>query len=116
MEMGMWVSANPIRSTALPSPSSWSNSRPAFTQRITCRASALPSQQEVKGAGILCDPCKGKGWVVCDFCEGQKINVQAQSKRFYRRCPSCRASGFLICQQCKVYKCLTFPDGKDGGS
>ena len=25
------------------------------------------------GVGILCDPCKGKGWVVFDFCEGQNI-------------------------------------------
>eukprot|EP01018_Ginkgo_biloba_P007039 Gb_01495 [translate_table: standard] len=56
---------------------------PAFIRR---RLSA-----GLNGPSILCDPCKGKGWVNCDFCNGQKINVQAQINRFYWRCPSCRA-------------------------
>lgn len=40
---------------------------------------------------IMCEPCNGKGWLVCDFCKGQKTNVKADNKRIYRRCPSCRA-------------------------
>ncbi|XVE71397.1 hypothetical protein DITRI_Ditri10aG0147000 [Diplodiscus trichospermus] len=50
----------------------------------------LQQEQEVD-AGILCEPCNGKGWLLCDFCKGQKTNVKAQNKRIYRRCPSCRA-------------------------
>ncbi|KAK4785949.1 hypothetical protein SAY86_002638 [Trapa natans] len=46
-------------------------------------------------AGILCEPCNGKGWLICDFCKGQKTNVKAENKRTYRRCPSCRA----LCHQ-----------------
>ncbi|KAK6249379.1 hypothetical protein QUC31_020944 [Theobroma cacao] len=41
--------------------------------------------------GIMCEPCNGKGWLLCDFCKGQKTNVKADNKRIYRRCPSCRA-------------------------
>lgn len=40
---------------------------------------------------IMCEPCNGKGWLVCDFCEGQKTNVKAPNNRIYRRCPSCKA-------------------------
>lgn len=40
---------------------------------------------------IACEPCNGKGWIVCDFCEGQKTNVKAENNRIYRRCPACRA-------------------------
>lgn len=42
-------------------------------------------------AGILCEPCNGRGWLLCDFCKGQKTNVKAENSRIYRRCPSCRA-------------------------
>ncbi|XP_057836033.2 uncharacterized protein LOC131046331 [Cryptomeria japonica] len=85
--------------------------------RIACTASPLPPQkQTVNGPGILCDPCGGAGWVVCDFCEGQKTNVKARNNRLYRRCPSCRATGFLICQKCRVFKCVTFPSDRDSVS
>lgn len=40
---------------------------------------------------ILCEDCNGKGWLLCDFCKGQKTNVKSENKRIYRRCPSCRA-------------------------
>ncbi|GLJ10464.1 hypothetical protein SUGI_0128720 [Cryptomeria japonica] len=84
---------------------------------IACTASPLPPQkQTVNGPGILCDPCGGAGWVVCDFCEGQKTNVKARNNRLYRRCPSCRATGFLICQKCRVFKCVTFPSDRDSVS
>lgn len=45
---------------------------------------------------IECEPCNGKGWIVCDFCEGQKTNVKAENNRIYRRCPSCRAVSELL--------------------
>ncbi|KAL3013840.1 hypothetical protein AAZX31_06G075900 [Glycine max] len=33
---------------------------------------------------IMCEPCNGTGWLVCDFCNGQKTNVKAQNnKRTY---------------------------------
>ncbi|CAN0859304.1 hypothetical protein LINGRAHAP2_LOCUS7631 [Linum grandiflorum] len=51
----------------------------------------IQGQQEVDSEGIMCEPCNGKGWLVCDFCNGQKTNVKAENKRVYRRCPSCRA-------------------------
>ncbi|CAA6670009.1 unnamed protein product [Spirodela intermedia] len=63
-----------------------------------------------KTAVILCDPCKGRGWLLCDFCRGQKINVKSESNRIYRRCPSCKAAGYVLCPKCKVFKCVTFPD------
>ncbi|XP_077236818.1 chaperone protein dnaJ-like protein [Tasmannia lanceolata] len=65
-------------------------------------------------AGIICEPCNGRGWLVCDFCNGQKTNVKAENNRIYRRCPSCRAIGYVLCPECKVYKCVTFPDYSDG--
>ncbi|KAH8966039.1 hypothetical protein BDL97_03G002800 [Sphagnum fallax] len=64
---------------------------------------------------IPCDSCKGRGWLLCDFCNGQKTNVQVRANRFYRRCPTCRAVGVLVCPQCKVFKCVTFADGTDAG-
>lgn len=46
---------------------------------------------------IACEPCNGEGWIVCDFCEGQRTNVKAENNRIYRRCPSCRAvSEFVV--------------------
>lgn len=46
------------------------------------------------GPNLPCDTCNGKGWLVCDFCKGQKTNVQVRANKFYRRCPSCRAVSF----------------------
>lgn len=42
-------------------------------------------------ATLPCGECDGKGWVVCSFCEGQKVNVQARGNKMYRRCPECKA-------------------------
>lgn len=64
-------------------------------------------------SSIMCEPCNGKGWLLCDFCGGQKTNVKAQNKRIYRRCPTCRAIGYVLCSKCKVFKCVTFPDFND---
>ncbi|WOL19779.1 hypothetical protein Cni_G28581 [Canna indica] len=64
--------------------------------------------------GILCEPCNGRGWLLCDFCEGKKNNVRAENNRIYRRCPTCKAVGYLLCSKCKVFKCITFPDYSDG--
>ncbi|XP_012076301.1 protein PHOTOSYSTEM I ASSEMBLY 2, chloroplastic isoform X2 [Jatropha curcas] len=65
-------------------------------------------------SGIMCEPCNGKGWLLCDFCKGQKTNVKAENKRIYRRCPSCRAIGYILCPKCRVFKCVTFPNYSDG--
>ncbi|KAI9106427.1 hypothetical protein K1719_021955 [Acacia pycnantha] len=70
--------------------------------------------QQVDAPGIMCEPCNGTGWLLCDFCKGQKTNVKAENKRIYRRCPSCRATGFILCSKCKVFKCVTFPNYSDG--
>ncbi|XP_015169018.1 uncharacterized protein [Solanum tuberosum] len=54
------------------------------------------------------------GWLLCDFCKGQKTNVKSETNKIYRRCPSCRAvSGYLLCSKCKVFKCVTFPNDED---
>lgn len=74
-----------------------------------------PAPAEEEGdMNLPCNTCNGKGFLLCDFCKGQKTNVQVRANKFYRRCPSCRAVGVVICPQCKVYKCVTFPDGVDG--
>ncbi|KAK1269588.1 hypothetical protein QJS04_geneDACA013991 [Acorus gramineus] len=65
-------------------------------------------------AGNMCEPCNGKGWLLCDFCQGQKTNVKAENNRIYRRCPSCKAIGYVLCSKCRVFKCVTFPDYSDG--
>ncbi|ESW09141.1 hypothetical protein PHAVU_009G103700 [Phaseolus vulgaris] len=73
-----------------------------------------PIHQHVDAdAGIMCEPCNGKGWLVCDFCKGQKTNIKAENKRIYRRCPSCKAVGYVLCSNCKVFKCVTFPNFND---
>nr|XP_027190819.1 uncharacterized protein LOC113786734 [Cicer arietinum] len=64
-------------------------------------------------SSIMCESCIGKGWLLCDFCQGQKTNVKAQNNRIYRRCPSCKAVGCVLCSRCKVFKCVTFPDFND---
>ncbi|XP_011076216.1 uncharacterized protein LOC105160485 [Sesamum indicum] len=73
----------------------------------------IPVQQQVD-PGIMCECCSGRGWLLCEFCKGQKVNVKSESNRIYRRCPSCRAIGSVLCSKCKVYKCVTFPDQTDG--
>ncbi|KAB2619229.1 hypothetical protein D8674_015098 [Pyrus ussuriensis x Pyrus communis] len=62
---------------------------------------------------ILCEDCNGIGWLLCDFCRGQKTNVKSETNRIYLRCPSCRAIGQL-CSKCKAFKCVTFPNYNDG--
>ncbi|XP_043712037.1 uncharacterized protein LOC122660851 [Telopea speciosissima] len=73
----------------------------------------LQQSQEQEDAGIMCEPCKGKGWLLCGFCNGQKTNVQAENNRIYRRCPSCRAvSGLFYCwnhtERIKQLRLMTF--------
>ncbi|MBA0875742.1 hypothetical protein Goshw_016166 [Gossypium schwendimanii] len=112
--------------------------RPFFKPLHCAPLHQLQQQQEVDAGGIMCEPCNGKGWLLCDFCKGQKTNVTADNKRIYRRCPSCKAVrlhiryktrtsqqvaalfriqyiiGYLLCSKCKVFKCVTFPNGSDG--
>ncbi|XP_058722169.1 uncharacterized protein LOC131593621 [Vicia villosa] len=82
--------------------------------RITIKCVKVEdADTESSEATIMCEACNGRGWVVCDFCEGQKTNVRAQNNRIYRRCPSCKAVGYVLCAKCKVFKCVTFPDFND---
>ncbi|KAK4854582.1 hypothetical protein QYF36_026251 [Acer negundo] len=93
----------------MPSSSSLSSTKPNHLfnwKPVHC------AQQEID-VGILCEPCNGKGWLLCDFCEGQKTNVKAANNRVYRRCPSCKAVGYVLCSKCKVFKCITFPNYSD---
>ncbi|CAN7060302.1 hypothetical protein IGI04_016033 [Brassica rapa subsp. trilocularis] len=71
-------------------------------------------KEEEDEAAIMCEDCNGKGWLLCDFCKGQKTNVKSENKKIYRRCPTCRAVGFVLCKRCKVFKCVTFPNPEDG--
>lgn len=88
---------------------------PPKEAKMAVYAQASVLSQVVEDSDFLCNFCKAKGWLICDFCNGQKINVQVKNNRIYRRCPSCKAAGVVLCPNCKVYKCITFPDGKDGG-
>ncbi|RXH92367.1 hypothetical protein DVH24_033263 [Malus domestica] len=45
---------------------------------------------------ILCEDCNGIGWLLCDFCKGQKMNVKSETNRIYGRCPSCRTVSFEL--------------------
>ncbi|XP_059460426.1 protein PHOTOSYSTEM I ASSEMBLY 2, chloroplastic [Corylus avellana] len=93
----------------LPSPS------PPLLKPARCAPLPPVQQSSFKvDAAIICEPCNGKGWLLCDFCKGQKTNVRAENKRIYRRCPSCRATGYILCSNCKVFKCVTFPNSSDG--
>ncbi|CAI0438804.1 unnamed protein product [Linum tenue] len=86
-----------------------------FLKPVNCAASSSQVQEQGQvDSGIMCEPCNGQGWLVCDFCKGQKTNVKAENKRVYRRCPSCKAVGYLLCSKCKVFKCVTFPNYSDG--
>ncbi|KAI3728244.1 hypothetical protein L6452_16877 [Arctium lappa] len=82
-----------------------------FSKPIYCTS----LQQQAINTGIECEPCNGRGWLVCDFCKGQKTNVKSETSRIYRRCPSCRAVGYVLCSKCKVFKCVTYPDQNDVG-
>ncbi|GLT85115.1 hypothetical protein SLE2022_033160 [Rubroshorea leprosula] len=84
----------------------------SFFKSVRC--TPLQQVQQEVDAGILCEPCNGRGWLVCDCCKGKKTNVKAENNRIYRRCPSCRAIGYVLCSSCKVFKCVTFPDYSDG--
>ncbi|XP_065848563.1 uncharacterized protein [Euphorbia lathyris] len=120
-----WKMTNYSRMMILPSPdsnsvsSAWRTNTIAtskqFFSPLNCTSplqESLQEQEQVE-SGIMCEPCSGKGWLLCDFCGGQKTNVKAENKRIYRRCPSCRAIGYVLCQKCKVFKCVTFPNYSD---
>ncbi|KAI5403456.1 hypothetical protein KIW84_050868, partial [Lathyrus oleraceus] len=116
---GMGVALTPFLLT-LPSISTSTHNRsfvvaPHSTRRIriAIKCVKLDDADTESEATIMCEACNGKGWLVCDFCEGQKINVKAQNNRIYRRCPSCKAVGCVLCSKCKVFKCVTFPDFND---
>ncbi|XP_012076300.1 uncharacterized protein LOC105637447 isoform X1 [Jatropha curcas] len=85
-----------------------------FLKPSRCAPLQQQLQEEQVDSGIMCEPCNGKGWLLCDFCKGQKTNVKAENKRIYRRCPSCRAIGYILCPKCRVFKCVTFPNYSDG--
>ncbi|KZV29454.1 hypothetical protein F511_03739 [Dorcoceras hygrometricum] len=73
--------------------------------------------QKVDFGITMCESCNGIGWLLCEFCKGQKINVKTlESNRIYRRCPACKSIGSVLCSRCKVFKCVTFPDQNDGES
>ncbi|KAL1360136.1 uncharacterized protein LOC107485319 [Arachis duranensis] len=94
--------------------SSSSSSAPMHTRVVhTKPLQCAPIQQQMVDGTIMCEPCNGKGWLLCDFCKGQKTNVRAENKRLYRRCPTCRAVGYILCSRCKVFKCVTFPNFDD---
>ncbi|RDY10698.1 hypothetical protein CR513_04750, partial [Mucuna pruriens] len=73
---------------SLPSIATLRHSRALFMKPLNC--TTIHQHVDADG-GIMCEPCNGKGWLVCDFCQGQKTNVKAENKRIYRRCPSCKA-------------------------
>ncbi|XP_073300719.1 uncharacterized protein [Primulina huaijiensis] len=76
----------------------------------------VPVQQQLD-SGIMCESCSGRGWLLCEFCKGQKTNVKtAESNRIYRRCPACKSIGSVLCSKCKVFRCVAFPDHNDGES
>ncbi|KMT17772.1 hypothetical protein BVRB_2g035180 [Beta vulgaris subsp. vulgaris] len=104
-----------VKFNLLPKVSSSSNfsKRVMMLKPVFCSAVQQVEQQEEK-VGILCEPCNGSGWLLCDFCNGQKTNVKSQTNKIYRRCPSCKATGYILCAKCKVFKCVTFPDQSDG--
>lgn len=106
----MAVALTPFLLT-LPSISSSSHSRSFFVapysskqhiRSITIKCVKVDTEE----TNIMCDPCNGKGWLVCDFCEGQKTNVKAPNNRIYRRCPSCKAVRYYYLIKKYYYYCL----------
>ncbi|KAG9139960.1 hypothetical protein Leryth_010485 [Lithospermum erythrorhizon] len=82
-------------------------------KQVRCIPVEQQAESGISGT-IMCEPCRGSGWLLCDFCNGQKTNVKAANNKIYRRCPSCKAVGYMLCSKCKVFKCVTFPDFEDG--
>ncbi|CAI5992687.1 unnamed protein product [Closterium sp. NIES-64] len=78
-------------------------------------SSSSTSEAVLSSSTIPCPDCSGQGWLQCEVCQGERVNVKV-NKRLFRRCPGCYALGMTLCQKCKVYKCVTFPDGVDGGA
>lgn len=68
---------------------------------------------DTEEGGVVCEECRGTGWLLCDFCKGKKNNVKSESSRIYRRCPTCKAAGYILCPRCRVYKCITFPESNE---
>ncbi|CAI5482967.1 unnamed protein product [Closterium sp. Yama58-4] len=87
----------------------------ASTRNVVVAASSSSSEAVLPSPTIPCPDCSGQGWLQCEVCQGERVNVKV-NKRLFRRCPGCYALGMTLCQKCKVYKCVTFPDGVDGGA
>ncbi|XP_021729260.1 uncharacterized protein LOC110696285 isoform X2 [Chenopodium quinoa] len=87
----------------IPSSSNSSIKRVVGLKPVFCSAVQEVEQQESK-VGILCEPCNGTGWLLCDFCNGQKTNVKSQTNKIYRRCPSCKAG--LVLESLHDSTCL----------
>ncbi|GJP44837.1 hypothetical protein CLOM_g4245 [Closterium sp. NIES-68] len=81
----------------------------------TSSSSSSSTESVSHSPSIPCAACSGEGWLLCEVCQGQRVNVKV-NKRLFRRCPGCSAVGMLLCQKCKVYKCVTFPYGVDSGA
>ncbi|KAL6212609.1 hypothetical protein ACLB2K_017827 [Fragaria x ananassa] len=93
--MATTISISPWKLGSLPTMSL----PPSTTSRFPKPAKCSPIKQEPEvdsSAAILCEPFNGRGWLVCDFCKGQKTNVKSESNRTYRRCPSCRAVSLIF--------------------
>ncbi|KAL9271404.1 hypothetical protein AKJ16_DCAP23662 [Drosera capensis] len=101
-----WSQLLPIRSMGL--------KRVGFGPAFYSSPQAVQPALEQNEGGIMCEPCRGMGWLLCDFCNGQKTNVKSKTSRIYRRCPTCKAIGCTLCTNCKVFKCVTFPEYGDG--
>ncbi|KAL2622654.1 hypothetical protein R1flu_002859 [Riccia fluitans] len=87
------------------------------TFRVECsETQTIASVQATEDPKIVCEACRGLGFRICDYCEGEKVNVpvKGRNNRFHRRCPECKAVGIMMCYKCKVFKCVTFPDWDDG--
>ncbi|KAL1207124.1 hypothetical protein V5N11_002130 [Cardamine amara subsp. amara] len=127
--MATWITLQPPNSCYLrfmpsssPSPASSTSMRrrhhylfkPLRCVPLQQQEHQLEQSQGDDDATILCEDCNGKGWLLCDFCKGQKTNVKSENKRIYRRCPTCKAVGYVLCRKCKVFKCVTFPNVEDG--
>lgn len=97
-------------SSSLTSSSSSSVKGPSLQPLHCTPLHEIEHQVEAKS---MCEPCNGTGWLLCDFCKGQKTNVKSANNRIYRRCPSCKAIGCILCSKCKVFKCVTFPNFSD---
>ncbi|KAL9271796.1 hypothetical protein AKJ16_DCAP18845 [Drosera capensis] len=78
-----WSQLLPIRSMGL--------KRVGFGPAFCSSSQAAQPALEQNEGGIMCEPCRGMGWLLCDFCNGQKTNVKSKTSRIYRRCPTCKA-------------------------